>query len=77
VVDERTRTPNLLEITTAWLKENGYDGLFNQAGMCGCKLDDLFPCSETDLNCQAGYLVEPSFDEELTFVISEVKPDGL
>lgn len=41
------------------LKRNGFDGLFWQVGgdSCACKLDDLCPCGEDDLDCQPGYLV--------------------
>lgn len=42
------------EIVTAYLKENGYDGLY-LAGECGCEIKDLMPCGEFGVNCEAGY----------------------
>ena len=47
--------PTLREIITAWLTANGYDGLYSRE--CGCRLNDLIPCDEPDINdCAAGYL---------------------
>jgi hypothetical protein len=45
----------LKEITAAWLKENGYDGLFHADTCCGCTLDDLMTCGEPSPNCEPGY----------------------
>ena len=46
---------NLKSIAEKWLKDNGYDGLCNPAGECGCYFDDFMPCSEPDMDCQAGH----------------------
>ena len=35
---------NVREIVEQYLKENGYDGLYNEIGECGCPCDDLMPC---------------------------------
>ena len=45
------------EIVRLWLEANGYDGLFNENGECGCTLDDLAPCGEMSGDCRAGYKV--------------------
>jgi len=46
------------EIIKKWLKDNGFDGLYNPDIPCGCKADDLIP-GECDItNCKAGYLEE-------------------
>jgi hypothetical protein len=47
---------NLKDITKKYLKENGFDGLFNADGNCACKNDDLMPCGESSNDCTAGYL---------------------
>lgn len=42
------------EIITAYLKENGYDGLCRDD--CGCSLSDLVPCNgECWEDCEPGY----------------------
>lgn len=43
-------------IVADWLKRNGYGGLY-YSGVCGCELDDLMPCEESNPNCAAGYRV--------------------
>ena len=48
---------NVHEILKTWLKDNGYDGLFNSVGQCGCKIDDLAPCCESCTECEPGYEV--------------------
>ena len=43
------------EIVKDWLYKNGYDGLCSDH--CGCKLDDLMPCSCSGIEeCVAGHL---------------------
>lgn len=37
------------------LREDGYDGLYNDD--CGCEIDDLVPCGAIEENCRAGYKV--------------------
>lgn len=43
------------EIISEWLKENGYQGLFNDDIECGCGLDSLFPCGLFSSFCAAAY----------------------
>ena len=45
----------LKQIVSAWLKENGYDGLYNPPNECRCRLGDLMPCGEPNLFCKAGH----------------------
>jgi len=47
---------NVKDMVVAYLKEHGYDGLFNDAGECACKLDDPMPCGDGFAECEAGYL---------------------
>lgn len=42
------------EIVTKYLKDNGFDGLFNE-GQCGCELSDLMPCDEPQPDCAPGF----------------------
>jgi hypothetical protein len=50
---------NAREIIKKYLEENGYDGLYNLEGECGCIKDDLFPCESCPAECEAGYLIDP------------------
>jgi len=49
-------TPTVLEIVEARLTADGYDGLFNVAGECACKIGELAPCDGLVTECRAGYL---------------------
>ncbi len=44
------------DIIKTWLKDNGYDGLYDDE--CGCEIDDLFPCGEPNEHCEAGYKIK-------------------
>lgn len=50
-----TSRTDLIKITAAWLKDNGYTGLFHADNCCGCGLADLMPCGEPSPNCEPGY----------------------
>lgn len=45
---------DLLTIVMMYLKNNGYEGLY-QEGHCSCILKDLMPCGEPCIDCQPGY----------------------
>jgi hypothetical protein len=47
--------PTLLEIVTQYLKEHGYDGLYNTDDECGCSVDNLMSCDGMTIGCQAGW----------------------
>ena len=51
---ERKPTP-VKEMVAEWLKQNGYDGLYNEDGDCACLIDDLVPCDGPCDNCLSGY----------------------
>jgi len=43
------------DIVLEYLKENGYDGLYNSDEECGCMADDLFLCEGCPAACLPGY----------------------
>lgn len=45
---------NIIKIVNDGLKLNGYSGLY-QAGVCGCKVDDLSPGNCLDETCEPGH----------------------
>ncbi len=57
------------KILSDWLDKNGYDGLANRLGECGCEKGDLFPCDDDNMraDCVAGHKVMcpcPQQDED-------------
>jgi len=42
------------EIVIKYLKENSYDGLYNENG-CGCDIENLVECESECDECIAGY----------------------
>ncbi len=46
--------PEVPEMVEGFLKQNGYDGLF-QSGECACLIGDIAPCGEIHPDCKAGY----------------------
>jgi len=45
------------DVIKRYLEESDFDGLYNEVGECGCRIDDLAPCGNLSLNCVFGYLV--------------------
>lgn len=43
------------EMIKEYIIKNGYGGLVNVEGECGCPLDDFMPCGESCLECEAAY----------------------
>jgi hypothetical protein len=48
---------NVEQIVREYLEANGYDGLYNENGGCGCDLADLMCCGYQDTFCLAGHKV--------------------
>lgn len=46
----------LIKIVRQYLRANGYDGLYNADGECGCKVNDLMTCNYPGMRCKPGYL---------------------
>jgi len=44
------------DIIIEYLKNNGYDGLYNRWGQCACLIDDLVPCCGGIDECEPGYV---------------------
>ena len=61
--------PSIKEIVTKYLEVNGFDGLYLEdlGDGCGCRLPDLFPCSEgfSPEECIAGYAHPCDGDPEI------------
>jgi hypothetical protein len=64
---------NCTDIIKQHIKENGFDGLYNCEGECGCIMSDIAPCDriETD-TCHPGYLQADK--EEYDFMLGNCKP---
>lgn len=70
----RKAVMDLQEITEKYLKENGFDGLYND-GECACKTGHLMPCGNPSPRCRAGYLAPcPENCGEHGWHIAEEKP---
>ena len=41
----------VIDIIERFLKEYGYDGLYNPTEDCGCELGDLAPCGDMCIYC--------------------------
>ena len=68
----------LQEIAVEWLRDRGFDGLFNTSGGCACECADLMPCCEPGTDCRAGYKAPCTRDDcenggECAFHIVEKK----
>lgn len=46
------------QIVAEYLKANGFDGLSDGPAECGCKLEDLMPCSYPFQLCKPGHRVD-------------------
>lgn len=62
---------NCLDIVEKYLKDNGYDGLFDDE--CGCVIGDLRPCCDDFSDCQPGYKVKAPDYSEYDFYICASK----
>lgn len=75
------------EMLSNWLKEHGYDGLYNVSEGCGCDYNDLAPCGcpAPIEACRPGYRVDctPDCDhgwggyEPGDWHIQAEKPEGV
>jgi len=59
----KTKPPeySVKDILISFLREHGYDGLYNSDGECACLIDDLCPCGANFEHCKPGYkMKDPS-----------------
>lgn len=63
---------NILIIVKEYLKNNGFDGLY-QPAECSCQLSDLMPCDNAYTDCVPGYKTECPEGGEFDFVIGKDK----
>lgn len=61
------------DIVALWLSANGYDGLVEKDGECGCILGDLAPCGDMMATCIAGFRGPDRSGEGYDFVIYPTK----
>jgi hypothetical protein len=53
---------NVVKIIGEYLKQHGYDGLFNVDDECCCELNDMVPCGNCFAGCKLGYKRAPRAD---------------
>jgi hypothetical protein len=57
------------EIVKTYLKKNKYDGLYSATGLCGCEMDDLFPCDNNFDDCKPGFKKFCVADEDCKYCL--------
>jgi len=68
--------PTIKEIIKEYLEKNGYDGLCSDSE-CACSTDNLMPCDEPGIYCEAGYKGACTCGEQHDFHIYGDKVDAL
>lgn len=63
-------------IISVWLREHGFDGLFNTNSECACEYDDLMPCDEYWPDCTAG-VKKVSDNPDYDFIAPKEDVDNL
>lgn len=59
------------EIVRRYLIKYGYDGLYSDAGQCGCGLADLMCCEMPGTDCEPGYKVGDPTGEFVYRIVPE------
>ena len=68
--DERSNHMTVKEIVVKYLKDNGYDGLYDEMD-CGCLIDDFAPCDSIGAECMPGYRLPGN--EECEYLVGPKK----
>jgi hypothetical protein len=53
----------VIEIVKKYLKENGYDGLYNRNAECACATNEVCPWGEIGGQCEPAYKI---FKDQMT-----------
>jgi hypothetical protein len=61
-------------IVKIFIKQNGYDGLYNNDADCACKLSDIAPCGQLGHDCQTGYLQPEDQDDDFRIGPEKLPP---
>lgn len=54
-MSEFNRAPTVRDLVLVQLKAGGYEGLVHEDRECACALDDLMPCEDQVIGCEAGW----------------------
>jgi hypothetical protein len=73
--EKRGSKMTVRQIVEKYLRENGYDGLYN-SNDCACDLNDLMPCGFWDGDCKAGYKHSCNCEVKHNFHICSEKSKG-
>jgi hypothetical protein len=65
------RLSSVVEIVTAYLCAERFDGLYSDAGECSCIIGNLVPCGEDMSTCKPGYKVRCHCGEGCDYDIDE------
>jgi len=71
---------NVNDVLRKYMKDNGYDGLYEGGEGCGCSLDDFMPCGTCNGECEFGVKREATQEEkavlEIEFMIVPKSKEG-
>jgi hypothetical protein len=69
----------VISILKSWLKDKGYDGLYNDDLDCGCFIEDIMPCCSYSGACLPGvkkFVQDDEYFDERTLILgSKDTPD--
>lgn len=73
----RSQKTTVMDIVKKFLKDNGFDGLFNVNGECACDVKSLCPCDGEITECEPGYRIEGCIcGQGCDYHIVRDKPEG-
>lgn len=66
---------DVIDMVAEKLTEDGFDGLVNDNGECGCELGDLAPCGQIESSCMQAYKSAHSVTGVVVFSTERNLPD--